>query len=51
VLWYGAYNKGYKNIVSRKKKLTNKKSLSLSRKLPNSVQLNKQTFFFYKPYS
>ena len=51
MLWYGAYNKGYKNIVSRKKKLTNKKSLSLSRKLPNSVQLNKQTFFFYKPYS
>jgi len=49
MLWYGAFNKNYKNIISRKKKIVNSKSLSLSRKLPNPVQINKQTFFFYKP--
>jgi len=49
MLWYGVFNRNYKNIVSRKKKIMNHKGLALSRQLPNPIQINKQTFFFYKP--
>ena len=49
MLWYGDYNKTYVNIISRKQNKLNRKSLQLSRCLPNSVQINKQTFRLYKP--
>lgn len=49
LLWYGIKNNKYNSIIKKSKKKSNLLSLKYSRTISRPVQMNKQTFFIYKP--
>jgi hypothetical protein len=49
VLWYGVKQNSYNNIIKKIKKKSNKLSVVYSRNIEKLVQVNKQTFYVYKP--
>ena len=49
MLWYGANNNNYKSIVKKTKQKLNKAVAKYAWDIKRSVQINKQTFYIYKP--
>jgi hypothetical protein len=49
MLWYGANNNNYKSIVKKTKQKLNKAVAKYAWGIKKSVQINKQTFYIYKP--
>jgi len=49
MLWYGANKNSYNSIVKRTKQKLNKTVVKYAWDIKRSVQINKQTFYVYKP--
>ena len=49
MLWYGANNNKYNSIVKKVKRKLNKSICKYAWDIKRSVQINKQTFYVYKP--
>lgn len=49
VLWYGINNNNYNTIIRKTKQKLNKTIIKYSWDIKQSTQMNKQTFFIYKP--
>jgi len=49
MLWYGANKNNYNSIVKKTKKKLNKAVIKYAWDVKRSVQINKQTFYIYKP--
>lgn len=49
MLWYGVSNNKYKSIIRKSKRKVNKAVVNYAWDIKKSVQINKQTFFVYKP--
>ena len=49
MLWYGANRNSYNSIVKKTKQKLNKAITKYSWNIKRSVQINKQTFYVYKP--